>query len=223
MLGVPARSDRRLPATARPTGRRARRAPSDGYVLFFGTLEPRKNVGGLLDAYEQPARRSAHATTPASLELVLAGKATERGARRGSIASRGRRCKGSSATSATSNRANRRALYDGARLLVHAVVRGGLRHPGAGGDVGRRAGRRRRSRIAAGGARRRGRARRPRSTARTSPPRIARLLDDRAYAAACVGRGIARAREFRWDRTAQRVRAAYEQAIARRRQRSRAA
>jgi glycosyltransferase involved in cell wall biosynthesis len=27
-------------------------APKDGYVLFFGTLEPRKNIGGLLDAYE---------------------------------------------------------------------------------------------------------------------------------------------------------------------------
>lgn len=27
-------------------------APKDGYVLFFSTLEPRKNVGGLLDAAE---------------------------------------------------------------------------------------------------------------------------------------------------------------------------
>src|SRR6185503_18102057 len=27
-------------------------APNDGYVLFFGTLEPRKNISGLLDAYE---------------------------------------------------------------------------------------------------------------------------------------------------------------------------
>ena len=27
--------------------------PTDGYVLFFGTLEPRKNIGGLLAAYEQ--------------------------------------------------------------------------------------------------------------------------------------------------------------------------
>src|SRR6185436_15886564 len=27
--------------------------PEHGYVLFFGTLEPRKNVGGLLDAYER--------------------------------------------------------------------------------------------------------------------------------------------------------------------------
>ena len=28
-------------------------APADGYVLCFGTLEPRKNVAGLLDAYER--------------------------------------------------------------------------------------------------------------------------------------------------------------------------
>src|SRR5262245_49009664 len=27
--------------------------PKDGYLLFFSTLEPRKNVGGLLDAYER--------------------------------------------------------------------------------------------------------------------------------------------------------------------------
>jgi glycosyltransferase involved in cell wall biosynthesis len=52
---------------------------------------------------------------------------------------------------------------------------------------------------------------------------MARLLEDPAYAAECFGRGIARAREFRWDRTVERVRAAYEHAIARRRHRSRAA
>ena len=31
--------------------------PSDGYVLFIGTLEPRKNLGVLLDAYERLAAR----------------------------------------------------------------------------------------------------------------------------------------------------------------------
>ena len=31
---------------------RAPHVPRDGYVLFVGTLEPRKNVGVLLDAYE---------------------------------------------------------------------------------------------------------------------------------------------------------------------------
>ncbi len=33
-----------------------RRPPSDGYVLFVGTLEPRKNLGQLLDAWELLAR-----------------------------------------------------------------------------------------------------------------------------------------------------------------------
>jgi glycosyltransferase involved in cell wall biosynthesis len=31
--------------------------PADGYVLFIGTLEPRKNLGVLLDAYERLAAR----------------------------------------------------------------------------------------------------------------------------------------------------------------------
>ncbi len=46
--------------------------PADGVVLFFGTLDPRKNVGSLLDAYAQlVARRDAAGlATPA---LVLAG------------------------------------------------------------------------------------------------------------------------------------------------------
>jgi glycosyltransferase involved in cell wall biosynthesis len=49
--------------------------PAHGYVLFFGTLEPRKNVGGLLDAYERlVTTRPASSPLP---ELVLAGKATD--------------------------------------------------------------------------------------------------------------------------------------------------
>src|SRR5262249_44968361 len=58
--------------------------PRDGYVLFVGTLEPRKNVGGLLDAYErlvssaeafprQPSAGGLHARRVP--ELVIAGKA----------------------------------------------------------------------------------------------------------------------------------------------------
>lgn len=46
-------------------------APSGSYVLFLGTLEPRKNVGALLDAYELLASRRR---VP---QLILAGKATE--------------------------------------------------------------------------------------------------------------------------------------------------
>ena len=45
--------------------------PDGGYVLFVGTLEPRKNVGLLLDAYAALARSSRHVP-----RLVLAGGAT---------------------------------------------------------------------------------------------------------------------------------------------------
>jgi glycosyltransferase involved in cell wall biosynthesis len=50
---------------------RSRPLPADGHLLFVGTLEPRKNVGGLLDAYEQLLSR--HAAAP---DLVLMGRAT---------------------------------------------------------------------------------------------------------------------------------------------------
>jgi glycosyltransferase involved in cell wall biosynthesis len=45
-------------------------SPDGGYVLFFGTLEPRKNVGVLLDAYEQASRSGRRLP-----KLVLAGGA----------------------------------------------------------------------------------------------------------------------------------------------------
>jgi alpha-1,3-rhamnosyl/mannosyltransferase len=45
--------------------------PADGYILFEGTLEPRKNIGMLLDAYADLVRR-----VPGAPRLVLAGSAT---------------------------------------------------------------------------------------------------------------------------------------------------
>jgi glycosyltransferase involved in cell wall biosynthesis len=45
--------------------------PSDGYILFVGTLEPRKNIGTLLDAYTQLRQR-----LPSAPRLVLAGRAS---------------------------------------------------------------------------------------------------------------------------------------------------
>ena len=50
---------------------RAPHVPRDGYVLFVGTLEPRKNVGALLDAYELLLERGR-----AVPSLVLAGRVT---------------------------------------------------------------------------------------------------------------------------------------------------
>jgi glycosyltransferase involved in cell wall biosynthesis len=50
---------------------RAPHVPRDGYVLFIGTLEPRKNIVTLLDAYDRLLRRGR--TPP---RLVLAGGRT---------------------------------------------------------------------------------------------------------------------------------------------------
>jgi glycosyltransferase involved in cell wall biosynthesis len=60
-------------------------SPRDGYILFVGTLEPRKNIGGLLDAYEmllRPAEAGRYEPEAGRdvrgvPELVLAGKATD--------------------------------------------------------------------------------------------------------------------------------------------------
>lgn len=56
----------------RPEWPRRLEEPADGVLLFFGTLEPRKNVGGLLDAYAHllTTRQASGEPTP---RLVLAG------------------------------------------------------------------------------------------------------------------------------------------------------
>jgi len=59
-----------VPEWARPT-RRTPRSPQ-GYILFLGTLEPRKNVSGLLDAYASLLVRR-----PTLPRLRLVGRATE--------------------------------------------------------------------------------------------------------------------------------------------------
>ena len=75
----PARARSRSALPVRRPGRRESPPPAAGYILFVGTLEPRKNVGALLDAYERlldrPPSPDAEAAPPLP-ELVLAGKAT---------------------------------------------------------------------------------------------------------------------------------------------------
>jgi alpha-1,3-rhamnosyl/mannosyltransferase len=46
---------------------------------------------------------------------------------------------------------------------------------------------------------------------------IARVLNDRAFAAGCAARGVERARQFRWDHAAQQTLALYQRAIEHRR------
>jgi glycosyltransferase involved in cell wall biosynthesis len=70
-LGVPAsRISICVPGVSMPPARDAEPA-GDGCVLFVGTLEPRKNLGVLLDAYAHLVARRAD--TP---RLVLAGRTT---------------------------------------------------------------------------------------------------------------------------------------------------
>lgn len=59
-----------------PAAPARRSAPEEPYLLFVGTLEPRKNVGVLLEAYAQLVIRR-----PDAPRLVLAGKSTEHAAR----------------------------------------------------------------------------------------------------------------------------------------------
>jgi glycosyltransferase involved in cell wall biosynthesis len=183
-------------------------APADGYVLFIGTLEPRKNVGVLLDAYERLSGR----TVP---ELVVAGKAT--GAARPWLDRMARPpLAGRVRHLGYVDDADRRALYEGASVLVVpsldegfglpvleamtlgvpvvASNRGSL--PEVLGDAGQL--------IDA-----------------TDPQgfsqAIERVLRDSAFAAACAAKGRERSRLYRWDRAALQTCDLYQRAIEHRR------
>jgi glycosyltransferase involved in cell wall biosynthesis len=186
-------------------------APASGYVLFFGTLEPRKNVGTLLDAWERLLRRREMP------ELVLAGQATpesrpwlERIARP-PLGGRVRHI-------GYVDPASRRALYEGALLLVQpsfeegfgipvlesmtiglpvvAANRGAL--PEVLGDAGLLF---------------------EAEDADALASAVERMLTDVGLWSAAVSKGTARARAFRWTETARRVLGVYKQAVARRAER----
>jgi glycosyltransferase involved in cell wall biosynthesis len=182
--------------------------PKDGYVLFFSTLEPRKNVGGLLDAYEQLL------TGPSVPELVLAGRATDdaqpwldriaRPPLLGHVRHVGYVQAG-----------DRRALYEGARLLVQPSFDEGFGLPVLEAmtlGVPVVAANRGSLPEVLGGAGVLADPDRPADIARA----IAQVLNDDGVAAACMDAGITRARTFRWDQTAHRVYDTYRYAIERR-------
>ena len=204
------------PAGAPPWAPRSA-PPRDGYVLFVGTLEPRKNVGGLLDAYERlisAPRARASGRVP---DLVIAGRATSAAApwldriARPPLAGRVR-------YAGYVEPSDRRDLYAGASLLVQpsfeegfgmtvleamslgvpvvAARRGSL--PELLGDAGPLV---------------------DPDSADEMGAAIERIAGDEAFAAACAARGLARAAAYTWTSTAERVYDAYRQAIARRRQR----
>jgi glycosyltransferase involved in cell wall biosynthesis len=187
-----------------------RSTPADGYILFLGTLEPRKNIGTLLDGYERllSTRLAARQSTP---ELVLAGKETPESRpwlariRRSPLAGHVRHL-------GYVDPVDRRAVYEGARLLVQpsfeegfgipvleamtagvpvvAADRGAL--PEVIGDAAVLVDAQNPEAMAAG---------------------IGRLLDDEALASVCVAKGVQRARHFTWRETAARVYGVYQQAM----------
>jgi glycosyltransferase involved in cell wall biosynthesis len=185
--------------------------PADGgYVLFLGTLEPRKNVGGLLDAWERLADRP-HVPRGRLPELVLAGKATAdaqpwldrlgRPPLRGLVRHIG-----------YVEPERRRELYAGARLLVQpsfeegfgfpvleamtlgvpvvAARRGAL--PEVLGDAGLLVDPGDPDEMAAA---------------------IAQMIEDDGLAATSTSKGLIRSCHFDWQRTAQGVYDAYQLAI----------
>lgn len=184
---------------------RAAPPPNSGYVLFLGTLEPRKNVSGLLDAYERLAARRSDLP-----ELLLAGRAIEQSKpwlerlARAPLARLVRHV-------GYVDPAARRALYEGARLLVQpsfeegfglpvleamtigvpvvASDRGAL--PEVLGDAGILIDPDEPDQLAGA---------------------IERMIDDEALAAASAAKGVLRARLFNWDRTAGLVYDTYRQA-----------
>lgn len=198
-----------------PDWRPRSRPPRDGYVLFFGTLEPRKNIGVLLDAYARlletgaappPLVLAGHARPEASAWLAriaappLAGHVSHRG---------------------YVDPADREALYAGARALVLpsfdegfgipvleamtagvpvvAANRGAL--PEVLGDAGILVDPTDSVDLAEG---------------------LHRMCEDDRLAEACTARGLARAGCFRWSDTARAVYDAYQLAMTRRIRRARA-
>ena len=184
-----------------------------GYLLFLGTLEPRKNVGTLLDAYERLLARRESATP----DLVLAGKATPEAAPwlerigRPPLAGRVKAI-------GYVHPDNRLEVYSGACALVQpsfeegfgipvleamtlglpvvAANRGAL--PEVLGEAGLLIDAEDSEQLASG---------------------LERVTTDPVFAARCREAGIARSRMFSWSASAERAIDAYRSAISRKRAR----
>ena len=187
--------------------------PAGGYLLHFGTLEPRKNIGTLLDAYEQllAADGAERGMMP---ELVLAGRATPAAGpwldrlKRPPLSGRVRHI-------GYVDDADRRRVFEGARALVHpsfeegfgisvleamtlgvpviSAQRGSL--PEVVGEAGLLVNPDDPASIAAG---------------------VRRVLEDASFASACASAASERAQRFQWSSTADRMIEAYRLAVAHR-------
>jgi alpha-1,3-rhamnosyl/mannosyltransferase len=187
--------------------------PRPGHVLFVGTLEPRKNLGLLLDAYQALLTR-----VPSAPRLVLAGRATPDAA-----PWLARLASPPLAAHATHlgyvADEEQESLYAGARVLVLPSLDEGFGLPAlaamsAGVPV-----------IA---------------SRRGALPEVVgdggvlfdpgqpdellhaleRMVTDEAWAFSQGARGLERARAFNWTTAAATLRRAYEDAVARRRERA---
>jgi glycosyltransferase involved in cell wall biosynthesis len=184
------------------------RPPREGYLLFFGTLEPRKNVGVLLDAYARLLE-----SRPSPPPLLLAGHAPPEAADWLSRIST-RPFRGRVTHIGYVEPDKREALYAGATLLVIpsldegfgipaleamaagvpvvAARRGAL--PEVLGDAGVLVNPLDPDDVAAG---------------------LRQVYDDAGCAARCVERGLARVGCYRWTDAARSVYDAYRAAVAR--------
>jgi glycosyltransferase involved in cell wall biosynthesis len=214
-LGVPPAKIALCPPGA-PEWQPRQAPPKPGYVLFMGTIEPRKNVGMLLDAYEgllsRPAKSGRDGSHEGALpELVLAGKATpaarawldrlEHPPLRGVVRHLG-----------YVDADRRRSLYEGARLLVLPSLDEGFGLPvleAMATGVPVVAANRGALPEVVGGA---GPLVDPGSPGDLAAA-IETILTDDEFAAACASKGLARAREFQWAATARLVCSVYQAAI----------
>jgi glycosyltransferase involved in cell wall biosynthesis len=181
-------------------------SPPEGYILFVGTLEPRKNVGALLDGYERLLAKN-----PRVPSLAIAGGTTPQSGpwldrlNRAPLAGRARHL-------GYIDPENRRALYEGAAVLVQPSFEEGFGIPvleamtigvpvvaanrGALPEV-------------LGGAGLLVDPEHPESIAEA----LERLLGDPRLSASCSTRGLQRAAAYRWSSTAATVVAAYRRAL----------
>jgi glycosyltransferase involved in cell wall biosynthesis len=196
------------------------RADAGGYILFIGTLDARKNIGGLLEAYGRVLVRSAPdgSPSPAVPRLVLAGAAGADAAPwLAAIAARP--LAGHVEYLGYVPAERREALLKGAQMLVLPSFEEGFGLPaleamsagvpvvasslGALPDVIGNAG----LLIDPND---------PDSLADA----ITRMARDSALRSTCAARGLERSRQFSWAQTARDIRRAYEDALIVRRHRT---
>lgn len=198
---------------AAPRWRPAAAYAARGPILFIGTIEPRKNVGVLLDAYERLL-----ATRPDAPPLRLAGKLSDAAA---AIADRLRRppLAGRASHLGYVSDSEREALFRGASMLVLPSIDEGFGMPAleamATGIPAVLSNRGALPEIAGDAA----------LYAEPDAPdafaaMMTRVLDEPGLAARMIDAGRERARRYTWEASAANLRVAYEAALARRRARA---